>query len=193
MITVLLFIVAANCVSTGMSVGFLKYQLGNDWTTGDLRPKSAISDEVAHHGNLFHYIVGLFHGPSLKFGGQSNEDKNAYFKFFNAAYYKSHGVILESGGLDGELFCNSKFFVRHLGWKAIHIEGSPTNYQKLIQNRPESLNINAALCENKATLHWVKNDQHSPVSGFYEFMSPTFRKYWHAGWNDSNIHRAPTD
>jgi hypothetical protein len=76
---------AANYMSTASGLRFLKYQLGNDWTTGDLRPKSAISHEVSAHEH--HY--------NLKFRGQSNEDKNAYFNFFNATYYKSNGVILE--------------------------------------------------------------------------------------------------
>ena len=29
---------AANYMSTASGLRFLKYQLGNDWTTGDLRP-----------------------------------------------------------------------------------------------------------------------------------------------------------
>ena len=80
--------------------------------------------------------------------------------------------------------------MRSLGWKAIHIEGLPTNYDKLIQNRPESLNINAALCEKEATVHFLNAGGVQESSGIYEFMSPTFRKNWHKAWNDENIQHA---
>jgi FkbM family methyltransferase len=161
----LLFVVAVG----GAHLHNFHFHFGSDWITGS---------------------VPIQRGE-FEFKGQSLEDKNAYSTFFNAPRYESNGIILELGALDGDLYSNSNFFVRYLGWKAIHIEGSPHNYEALIRNRPESLNINAAICKTHRRVHYIDGDV-AAVRGIYEFMAPAFKKRWHPGWNDENIHEAIT-
>ena len=101
---------------------------------------------------------------------QEWEDASAHECFFAG---RRNGMILESGALDGVLFSVSNFFVRARGWRAVHVEGSPRSFEALARNRPESLNINAAICTRLTPLHYAqtKGENGSPVGGFWEFMN----------------------
>lgn len=99
-----------------------------------------------------------------------------------------NGTYLEMGGLDGLQYSNSFAFHDALGWKGVLIEASPTNYAKLVQNRPNEIaNINAGICAEEKDLHWVNNDRIGAVSGFLEFAAPSFRKKW---WNKEQVQNA---
>lgn len=108
---------------------------------------------------------------------QDHEDIYAMVHFFKD---RQTGVILESGALDGMLFSTSFMFEKRYGWKAIHIEAAPDNFAALVRNRPESTNINAALCANTSYVHYIypSRPQANAISGIVEFMSPTFLAYW---------------
>jgi hypothetical protein len=58
------------------------------------------------------------------------------------------------------------------------IEGDIENYNKLIGNRPNAININAALCDQRKTLHYVSHGGPA-IRGFYEFMTPEFLRIHH--------------
>jgi len=111
---------------------------------------------------------------------QDREDVFAYENFFWKRERSTvRPIILESGALDGVLFSTSFAFEQALGWRSIHIEAGPANYELLIQNRPLALNIHTALCANPTTLHFLQHFSKDPVAGIYEFMSPTFKtKFW---------------
>jgi hypothetical protein len=83
---------------------------------------------------------------------QDGEDRFALDLFFSGV---RGGLILESGALDGVMFSTSWLFERALGWRAIHVEASASNYAHLVRNRPGALNIHAALCKEPASLHMV--------------------------------------
>jgi hypothetical protein len=103
---------------------------------------------------------------------QDGEDEYAYLNFF---YGQSGGVVLESGALDGVTYSVSRYFVFARGWRAIHVEGSPTSYARLVANRPESLNLHTALCNASRTLHYAVNPNVPATSGFWEFIPAWIR------------------
>ena len=102
---------------------------------------------------------------------QDWEDDYAHKNFFAG---RRNGLILESGALDGVQFSVSNFFVKARGWRAVHVEGSPRSYEALARNRPESLNINAAICSQLTPLHYASRTDGAnggAAGGFWEFLS----------------------
>lgn len=61
--------------------------------------------------------------------------------------------MLESGAYNGLTYSNSYGPVRDLGWRAIHVESARHNFINLVESRPESVNIHAALCDREAVVH----------------------------------------
>ena len=118
------------------------------------------------------------------------------------------GVIVESGALDGMLFSTSLGFVKGYQWRAVHVEANPDNYAQLVNNRRDAININAGLCSADTSLHYLSDNivkeygigryykdldanGVTPVSGFWEFMSPTLRERWWGGVTESDVARLP--
>jgi FkbM family methyltransferase len=126
---------------------------------------------------------------------QEAEDLEAYSHFF---YGVRGGLILESGALDGELFSTSKMFVKELGWAALHVEANPFNYKKLARNRPESVNLNTALCQESADVHFVtkasdvSEEEPNAVSGIWEFMPSFIKTKWYTHLSDATVATLPT-
>jgi hypothetical protein len=105
---------------------------------------------------------------------QAGLDLMAFDRFF---FGIADGVILESGALDGLSFSISWFFERFANWTAIHVEAGQANYDKLVANRPLSVNVNAALCASPKSLHYVGGD--NAISGIYEFMDAAYIEKFH--------------
>lgn len=72
-------------------------------------------------------------------------DKYIYENFFEHKKLANKGFFIECGAFDGETECSCKFFEETLGWKGINVEPSPVVFEKLLQNRQESINVNVAL------------------------------------------------
>lgn len=106
---------------------------------------------------------------------QDQEDVWLYENWF---YGMSHGVIMESGALNGVLFSTSYMFEHFANWTAVHVEADPENYHNLRINRQNSVNIHGALCSEPRLLHY-SSEGVIPVRGFVEFMTPSFLKKWH--------------
>jgi len=104
------------------------------------------------------------------------EDILLYENFF---YGMIDGLIIESGALDGILFSTTYMFEHLFNWTSIHIEGNSHHYNALQINRPHSININAALCNESRTLHYLFRIGGSPVDGILEFMEPEFIRRFH--------------
>jgi FkbM family methyltransferase len=64
------------------------------------------------------------------------------------AYFinKRNGFFIECGAYDGIVECSCKLF-EDLGWTGLNVEASPRIFQRLIQNRPNSRNVNVALSD----------------------------------------------
>jgi FkbM family methyltransferase len=107
---------------------------------------------------------------------QFKEDIHLYENYF---FGMTGGIIVESGALDGDLFSTTYMFEKYFNWLPIHIEGGIKHYNKLIVNRPNAVNINAALCNESRTLHYLSRRAGSPVDGIIEFMEPRFIQRFH--------------
>lgn len=68
-------------------------------------------------------------------------------QFLYENYFKNirNGVAIECGAFDGVTESSCKFFEESMGWKTINIEPVPHLFEKLIINRPNSINIQSAL------------------------------------------------
>lgn len=106
---------------------------------------------------------------------QKGEDRVLYNRYFRGV---RDGVFIESGAFDGYNLSTSLLFDRLLGWKSIHIEADPVNFQRLIQNRPDSVNVHMALCDKPQILHYVDTGI-DVAHGIVEFMADTFLKAHH--------------
>jgi len=84
---------------------------------------------------------------------------------------KEHGFFIECGAATGKEGSNCYFFEKYLHWKGINIEASPLAFSKLAQNRPKSININAALStqDGKAVFHDVINQGAGAENGSLQF------------------------
>jgi len=69
-------------------------------------------------------------------------DKVLFTKYFLT---KKNGFFIECGAFDGITENSCKFFEEFKGWKGINVEPVPYVYDKLVTNRPNSININTAL------------------------------------------------
>jgi FkbM family methyltransferase len=108
------------------------------------------------------------------FKSQDGEDE-MLLKWFNGL---CNGTYVEMGALDGVTFSNSYVFNRLLGWKGLLVELSPDNYKQLIMNRTEELSvINAGVCEEEATMHFMEG-KYTSVGGIWEFSTQAFRNEW---------------
>lgn len=105
------------------------------------------SDDVANRYNPSHEPVS---GSSWK--SQESEDKWLYQHFFHSAR-GANFTMVEIGALDGIQYSNSYAFEKELGWRTVLIEASLNNYQKLVENRPESTSLFAGSCEEPRLLN----------------------------------------
>ena len=107
---------------------------------------------------------------------QYGEDVYAYENFF---FGRRDGVIMESGALDGNALSTSWFFVKALGWRAVHIEPAPIAFGSLAFQRPEALNIHTALCNESRSVRFITAENSiTAVGGILEFMTPAQRTKW---------------
>lgn len=104
---------------------------------------------------------------------QSGESEVIHSRFFSA---HSAGTFLEIGGYDGITYSNSYFF-ECLGWRGVLIEGNPQNYRQLIRNRPNTTNLQMAICRSPGTLPFTVNG--GAIAGVVKSMPDSFLRRWH--------------
>ncbi len=104
---------------------------------------------------------------SDEYVGQYYQDAIIDHYFFK----KTHGTFVDIGAYDGKTLSNTYFLEHKRNWRGICIEPIPTIFEKLCQNRPNSLNVNC--------LVGAKNDNN--VSFLYvvdnEMLSGRLDKY----------------
>lgn len=104
---------------------------------------------------------------------QKAEDE-MLLSFFNGL---CGGTYMEMGALNGLSFSNSYVFNKAFGWKGLMVELVPSNYEKLVVNRPNEIaTINAAVCSEPKVLHFYEKKGLGAVNGVWEFAAPDFRK-----------------
>jgi hypothetical protein len=81
--------------------------------------------------------------------------------------------------------------VSSLGWRTVHIEPQPLPFARLEENRPDGLNIHAALCDLSIPLHYATQYPWPEVGGIREFMSEQHRSRFFSSMSDADIQSLP--
>lgn len=79
---------------------------------------------------------------SIQYYGQFKIDKVLNDNFI---HNKKGGFFVECGAYDGVVDSSCKFFEESLEWKGMNIEAVPYLFNRLEQNRPDSINVEGAL------------------------------------------------
>lgn len=116
----------------------------------------------------------------MTYHGQGGTDEHLHLTYFAD---RRDGVAIECGACDGILESNCLFFERELGWKVVNVEAAPPLYERLVRNRPSSVNINAALTRTsgEATFNHIVSPHHEV------FGNGSLR---HEGWHLSQLVRS---
>jgi hypothetical protein len=82
------------------------------------------------------------------------------------------------GAPDGVMYSDTFSLEKEFGWRGVVLEADPEHFRRLVQNRPESILVHAAVCDRKRTVHYV--DSGNPgTKGIREFMATDFVQKWH--------------
>ena len=101
-------------------------------------------------------------------------DKVIHERYFMNKY---DGISIECGAFDGVIDSSCKFFEENYNWITINVEPLNSAFEKLINNRPKSINLNIALSDNN-------NDKL-----FTNYKHPKLGYEWGNGsLSHSNIH-----
>lgn len=94
------------------------------------------------------------------YNSQDNQDKYLEETVFRG--YKN-GVFVDVGAHDGLSINNTLYFEKYNNWTGINIEPIKTIYDKLLINRPNSININCAVCNNDGETDFFNNTGHTEM------------------------------
>jgi FkbM family methyltransferase len=84
--------------------------------------------------------------------------------------YKN-GIFVDVGAHDGITYNNTLFFEKNYNWTGINIEPIKSVYDKLVINRPKSININCAAGLSDGTAEFILN------TGYTEMLSGLKNEY----------------
>ncbi|CAE7247706.1 unnamed protein product [Symbiodinium pilosum] len=74
-------------------------------------------------------------------------------------------VFVELGAYDGWHETNTHFLESCLGWKGLMIEGKPTTFKTLQRNRPNTVKISSAICNETTTVNFGGDRTGAHVAG----------------------------
>ena len=104
------------------------------------------------------------------FYSQDKQDKYLEEKVFKG--YKG-GYYVDIGAHDGISLNNSLYFEKTNNWTGLNVEPIKEVYDKLRINRPNSININCAVCNNDGTGEFLCNTGYTEmISGLKEEYDP---------------------
>ena len=124
----------------------------------------------------------------MKYYSQLLQDKfvDDYFKG------KENGFFIEIGSHDGVSCSNTLFFEQFRNWKGLCIEPGPVEYRKLVENRKNSININACISDYDGQSEYTYIEGYSMMlSGLSENYnnSHQMRINSEVGQNGGKIHK----
>lgn len=68
-----------------------------------------------------------------------------------------NGVFMDIGSHDGITINNTLYFEKENGWSGINVEADKNVFVDLIKNRPNSINVNCAVCNEDGTAEFICN------------------------------------
>ena len=96
------------------------------------------------------------------FYSQDNQDKYLEENIFKGY---TNGIFVDVGSHDGISINNTLYFEKNNNWTGINIEPIKKVYDKLLINRPNSINLNCAVCNNDGETDFYSN------TGYTEMIS----------------------
>ena len=104
------------------------------------------------------------------YNSQDNQDKYLEDNVFKG--YKN-GIFVDVGSYDGVGFNNTLYFEKYNNWAGVNIEPIKRVYDKLLINRPNSININCAVCNNDGQTEFLCNTGYTEmISGIKSTFDP---------------------
>jgi FkbM family methyltransferase len=104
----------------------------------------------------------------MEYYSQFKQDKCLHENIFKD--YKN-GIFVDVGAHDGITYNNTLFFEKNYNWTGINIEPIKSVYDKLVINRPKSININCAAGLSDGTAEFILN------TGYTEMLSGLKNEY----------------
>jgi FkbM family methyltransferase len=100
----------------------------------------------------------------------SQEKQDEYLETTIFKGFKN-GFFMDVGAHDGVSLNNTFYFEKNNNWTGINIEPIKLVYNKLVENRPNCINLNLAVCNNDGEADFIRN------SGYTEMLSGLKYKY----------------
>lgn len=100
-------------------------------------------------------------------------------KFLHQHIFKDfkNGVFVDVGAYDGKSINNTLFFENSLNWTGMNVEPLPTIYAKLVQNRPNCINVNCAIdTKTGYALFYSDNNHGTMLSGLVGHYEPQHKE-----------------
>jgi FkbM family methyltransferase len=119
---------------------------------------------------------------------QASQDKYLEENVFKG--YKN-GVFVDVGAHDGLTINNTLYFEKHNDWTGINIEPIKKVYDALLTNRPNSININCAVCNSDGETDFLCNTGYTEMlSGIKDTFDP---RHLQRLQNENKIMRSTTE
>ena len=104
------------------------------------------------------------------FYSQDKQDEYLETSVFKG--YKN-GIFIDVGAHNGKSINNTLYFEENHNWTGINIEPLKEVYNSLIVNRPNSININCAVCNNDGETEFICNTGYTEmISGIKDTFDP---------------------
>jgi len=102
----------------------------------------------------------------MEYSSQCEQDKYLEENIFKG--YKG-GYFVDVGSHDGLTINNTIYFEKYNNWRGINVEPIKEVYDKLVINRPNSININCAICNYEGETEFYCNRGYTEmISGIKE-------------------------
>jgi len=120
-----------------------------------------------------------------------SQDKQDEFLENNIFKGYKNGYFVDVGAHDGITINNTLYFEKNNHWKGINVEPIKSVYDELVQNRPNSININCAIDENDGEADFIYNKGYTEmISGLKNHYDP---RHFNRLNNENNYHGSTTE
>lgn len=100
-------------------------------------------------------------------------------KYLENNVFKGHkkGVFVDIGAHNGIKLNNTMYFEMENDWTGVNVEANVDVFTDLVKNRPNSININCAICNTEGEAKFISNSGYTTMlSGLQEHFDKRHRK-----------------
>ena len=169
------------------SCEMIKRAIEEDWWSERIdiirKEKEKILNELAFFPTLDRIVQsnGTFY---------SQDSQDMYLEKTIFKGYKN-GFFVDVGAHDGVSINNTLHFEKYNNWKGINVEPIKKVYDKLVNNRPNSINLNLAVCNNDGETEFLCNTGYTEmISGIKDNFDS---RHWQRLQNENKIMGSTTE